>query len=240
MVREAAFSLLAKSANDITSRDHGLQIIVNNVFAPLPSADAGPSKKAAPEWTSERLAMAIMLKARSSHQAHIDWTPCATLKPALPNSETILSSKNLPGIARILRGLPSIPANAGNKANDASSAFFGNGQLHYVWSEIIDAYFPASAAEDVDSQPPQRKKAKIDVESLSTSDNVSFETFFKIIVDGEWACRYYKSDRSRLSRPSSMMQSLCSVLLHQLPQSIPDCSPSKRFYAVLAAKSYPQ
>ena len=149
-------------AQEVTWRLDGLQAVLTAAFA-RPS-EPGASQ----EFTPEKLALAILLQ-EANIQA--DWDKL--LQPTFSHAEILSSADNLPVIARLLRVSDSLmrylrvlkngfacqglaPSENAKKANEqAQSIFFGNGQLHYVWQAILEAYFPERSSEK-----PQKNKAK--------------------------------------------------------------------------------
>ena len=154
-------------------RSAGIQVIINALFSPDKSAQMSIGKKpSTAEWTPERLALAIMLQ-RDGHSPANGWASKISLQPVLPKPAQILSNANLSVITRILRGVSAVEN--GKRPAQAEVAFLGNGQLHFVWEEILAVYF--GKTEDAPEPSPKKQK------SSSVEQPLSFDAFYAAAVD---------------------------------------------------------
>lgn len=161
VVQSATKQLLLQG--ELSWRQEGVQTVITAAFSP--SSESGATS----DFTPEKLALVILLQDAT---IKVEWDKI--LKPTFPDSALLDTEDNLPAIARLLRvsfgtrqlrsdkltvhkGLAA--SESAKKANEqAQSIFFGNGQLHYVWQTILDAYFGPRRASLPDK--PSRKKAK--------------------------------------------------------------------------------
>ena len=168
---------------DVEWRDEGLQAVITAVFPPSLEI-ASKSANQQLDWTSEKLALAVMLQ-----EAHIvaDWD--SLLMPVFADSQILSSSSNIPIICRILRGLT--PAVESKTASNLAGGTLGSGQLHYVWREIIDAYYPIAVDEE-HAESHKKKKAKLG--KATKKEKMPFVDFYAASVDGK-PCRIAENSK---------------------------------------------
>lgn len=171
VVQEAVKSLLKKPT--LAWREEGLKTVLQAAFdTSLAEGEVQRSNKSSSTapWTPERLALVVLLQQQAGF--HIDWDKYTKQTFAKGANGVLEDKENLSTISRILKGLSSTTEGNGQ----ASSDIFGTGQLHYVWTAILDAYFTSESTET-----SKQKKIK-----QAGSAKIPFVEFYKTAVDGEW------------------------------------------------------
>jgi len=182
IVQNATKALMSKNDEQVQWKEEGLKVVLQAAFDPTLSGEGktGASSKkanhAGTEWTLERLALVILLQESS---ASFEWE--SILKPTFQDVSLLSSSKNIPTLTRLLKG-SSTPSAENTDAT--AQSLFGTGGLHYVWNELLEAYFPAQGSEekpDQQHQQPSKKKAK--VAKGQQQEKIPFTTLYKAVVD---------------------------------------------------------
>ena len=121
------------------------------------------------EWTSEKVALTVLLEHKYPVSGLPEFFLCKStnlqalgvdkyLSPAFKRTP-LLNRHNLPHLARILKD-----SDSAEEDGASSSTGSWKPQLHFVWTTILDSYFPSSA---------------------NLPDQAPFQEFFRVCVDGE-------------------------------------------------------
>ncbi|KAK4686071.1 DNA polymerase phi, partial [Tremellales sp. Uapishka_1] len=108
------------------------------------------------QWTQEKVAIALVLQEKLPKR---DWK--SLLSPAFKHTP-LLTSSNLVTLARILKETDGDDDEAGSSHSTGS----WKPQLHFVWTIILDSYFPHAGSA-----------------SSANRDHAPFQDLFRVIVD---------------------------------------------------------